>query len=134
MLKSFSIAIVIILLGFLLIPAVIHEQPVQAKTKNSRLEYSQICKSNFIYRHSFSVKIRDELSSILQKAHSKVTDMGGKFEGDMDCGCFQKNSPLGLIKGEYRSISDNEIEISIIKKPHSIPYKFIESKIKEQFI
>jgi hypothetical protein len=134
MIKSFSIALVIILMGFLLITAVIHKQPVQAKTKNTRLEYSQICKSKFIYRHSFSIKVRDKLSSILQKANSKVTDMGGRLEGNIDYGCFQNNSALGLIKGEYRSISDNEIEISIIKKPHSIPYTFIESKIKEQFI
>ena len=39
-----------------------------------------------------------------------------------------------MIKGEYRSISDTEVEITIEDKPFIIPYRTIESRIKEYLI
>ena len=130
---SLHITIVAIVMGLLLIPAVIHAQSDQSATNNPATEYPQGCEGTFTDRHSFIVKFRDEISMILEKVKSEITGNGGRFEGNTKCGCFQGKSFLGLIKGGYRSISDTEVEISIESKPFILPYRTIESKIKEHF-
>jgi hypothetical protein len=129
--RSLHITIVTIGMGLLLIPAVIQAQPDQAAKNNPTIEYLQGFQDIFTDKHSFIVKLHDEISSILEKFRSKITGNGGRFEGNTKCGCFQGKSVLGLIKGEYRSISDTEVEITIKDKPFTVPYKTIESKIKE---
>ena len=132
--RSLHITTVTIIVGLLLIPAVIHAQSDRPATNNPTREYLQGFKDTFAGKYSFIVKIHDEISSILEKVKSKITGNGGRFEGNTKCGCFQGKSVLGLIKGEYRSISETEVEITIKDKPFIIPYKTIEAKIKEHFI
>jgi hypothetical protein len=62
---------------------------------------------------------------------SIITGKGGSFEGNRESGSFEGKSVLGTIKGEYRSISDNEIEITIDDKPLLMSYSTIESEIKK---
>jgi hypothetical protein len=126
-------AIVTIVMGLLLIPAVIHAQSDQTTTDNPTIEYTQGCESTSTNKHSFIVKLHDVISSILEKVKAEITHGGGRFEGNVKCGCFQGKSFLGLIKGGYRSISDTEVEITIESKPFILPYRTIESKIKEHF-
>jgi hypothetical protein len=136
--RSLPIAIVAIVMGLLLIPAVIHAQSDQATADNpgadnSAIEYLQGCEVASTDKHSFIVKLHDVISSILEKVKAEITDSGGRFEGNAKCGRFQGKSILGLIKGGYRSISDTEVEITIERKPFILPYSTIESKIKEHF-
>jgi hypothetical protein len=46
---------------------------------------------------------------IVNKVRTKITGSGCKFEGDLEHGFFRGRSVLGTIKGEYISISGNEI-------------------------
>jgi len=131
--RSLHITIVTIVVGLLLIPAVIHAQSDQTTTDNPIIEYPQGCEGTSTDKHSFIVKLHDVISSILEKVKSEITDSGGRFEGNVKCGCFQGKSILGLIKGDYHSISDTEVEITIESKPFILPYRTIESKIKEHF-
>lgn len=129
-LRSLCIKITFVMC-LLLIPAVIYAQSDEATTNNSPIEQPPVCEGTFAAKHSFIVKLHDEISSILEKVKSKITGNGGRFEGNVKCGTFHGKSVLGLIKGEYRSISDREIEITIEDKPFIVPYRTIESKIKE---
>jgi hypothetical protein len=126
-------AIVTIVMGLLLIPAVIQAQSDQVTTDNPTIGYPEGCEDISINKHSFIVKLHDVISSILEKVKAEITDSGGRFEGNEKCGCFQGQSFLGMIKGGYRSISDTEIEITIERKPFILPYRTIESKIKKHF-
>ena len=83
--------------------------------------------------HSFTIKLTDEISSVLGRVRSEITVNGGRFEGDTEYGSFDGKSVLGSIKGEYRCIAGNEIEITITHKPFIVPYGRIESEIKQYF-
>jgi len=65
---------------------------------------------------------------------SIIMGKGGSFEGNTERGSFEGKSVLGIIKGEYRSISHNEIEIIIDDKPFVMTYSAIESEIKKYLI
>ena len=131
--RSLNRAIVTIVVGLLLLPAVIHAQSDQAITDNPTVEYRQDCEGASPDKHSFVVKLHNVISSILEKVKAEIKDSGGRFEGNEKCGCFQGKSFLGMIKGGYRSISDTEVEITIESKPFILPYRTIESKIKAHF-
>jgi hypothetical protein len=132
--RSLHITIVTIVVGLLLTPAVIGAQSGQDSTDNATIEHPPICEGSVMAKHSFIVKLHDQISSIIDKIRSKITGSGGRFDGDTKCGCFNGKSVLGMIKGEYRSISDTEVEITIEDKPFIIPYRTIESRIKEYLI
>ena len=120
-----------IVIGLLLTPVAIQAQSGQASTNSAAIERPPLCDSTFTARHSFNVRLHNQISWIIDKIRSKITGNGGRFEGDTKCGCFHGRSVLGMIKGEYRSISDIEVEITIEDKPFLLPYGIIESRIKE---
>lgn len=129
--RSLHITIVTIAMGLLLIPAMIHAQSDQAEINNPPTEQLSVCEGTLTAKHSFIVKLKHEISSILKKVKSIITGQGGRFEGNTECGFFDGKSVLGTIKVKYRSISNNEIEIIIEDKPFIIPSKTIESEIKK---
>ena len=132
--RSLYITIVTIVVGLLLTPAVIGAQSARVSTNNAGVERPPVCEGTVTAGHSFYVKLHNQISSIIEKIRSEITDGGGRFEGDTKCGCFNGKSVLGMIKGEYRTISDTEVEITIDDKPFIIPYGTIESRIKEHLI
>jgi len=83
--------------------------------------------------HSFKISIQCDLTSILREAEDSIVKNGGKFEGDTNSGEFAGKSILGKIKGEYACISDDEVEITIVKKPFAASNGKIESAIREYF-
>lgn len=83
--------------------------------------------------HTFSVALNDEISSVLSRVESAITKSGGTFSGDTEKGVFQGNSVMGPIKGEYCSVSGNEMRITIKDKPFIVPYSMIEGEIKKYF-
>jgi len=83
--------------------------------------------------HVFTLAISDEITSVLTRVESVITESGGTFFGDAEKGVFQGSSIMGPIKGEYCCISGNEIRISITDKPFVVPYSMIEGEIKKYF-
>jgi hypothetical protein len=90
-----------------------------------------ICRGTRGDKHSFFVNVKDGISSIIEKIKSKITGNGGRFEGNLEHGFFGGRSVLGTIKGEYITISANEVEIVITDKPFIVPYKTIEYRVRE---
>ena len=118
---------------FLMPMIILHAQPEQTATRTVPIEPAAsqcTCTS----KHSFIVRVKEELSAILNKIKAKITGNGGNFDGNAECGSFASKSGLGTIKGGYRSISVNEIEITIEDKPFLVPYSRIESEIKKALI
>jgi hypothetical protein len=132
--RSLQIKTLTIVIGLFLIPAVIHAQPDQVTIPPPALEQPCVCEGTPTTKHSFIVKLKNEISAILTKIKSIITGRGGRFEGNTECGSFDGKSVLGTIKLKYRSISDNEIEIIIEDKPFIIPSQTIESAIKKYLI
>ncbi len=83
--------------------------------------------------HSFTVKLTDGITEVLDRVRSGITDNGGRFEGDAECGFFEGKTVVGMIKGKYRCVAADEIEITITHKPFIVPYGSIESEIKQYF-
>ncbi len=128
---SLYVIIMSFVIGLFLIPITIYAQSDQDATIVSPIEQPHACKSVSPAKHSFIVKLKDAASSILSKMKSIITGKGGSLEGNKEFGSFEGKSVLGTIKGEYCSISDNEIEITINDKPLLIPYSTIESEIRK---
>ena len=84
-------------------------------------------------RHSFTVSLTDEITSVLGRVQSEITGNGGRFEGNTEYGSFDGRSVLGPIRGEYRSVAGGGIEITITHKPFLIPFSRIESEIRRYF-
>jgi hypothetical protein len=83
--------------------------------------------------HSFTVKINSDLSSVLKKVENTITSNGGTFNGSISSGSFSGKTAIGMVKGEYRCIPSNEVEITITDKPFVAPYSKIESTIRGYF-
>jgi hypothetical protein len=128
--RSLQIKTMAIVIGLFLIPAVIQAQPDQVTTNPPAVKQPCVCEDTSATKHSFIVKLKNEISSILTKVKSIIMGRGGRFEGNTECGSFDGKSGLGTIKLKYRSISDSEIEITIEDKPFIIPAQMIESQIK----
>jgi hypothetical protein len=118
-------------IGLFLMPVTIYAQSDQDAAIVSPVEQPHACKSVSPVKHSFIVKLKDEVSSILGKMKSLITGNGGSFEGNKECGSFEGKLLLGTIKCGYRTISADEIEIIIDDKPFVMPYSKIESEIKK---
>ncbi|MBI5633780.1 MAG: hypothetical protein HZA15_09915 [Nitrospirae bacterium] len=83
--------------------------------------------------HTFTVALNDEIAAVLGRVESAITESGGTFQGDSSKGVFQGISVMGPVKGEYSSVSENEIRITINDKPFIVPYSMIEGEIKKYF-
>jgi len=130
--KRSSYAIIMSFVTWLfLIPVTIYAQSDHYTTIGSPIEQPYACKSASGVKYSFIVKLKDEVSSILNKIKSVITGKGGNFQGNKEYGSFEGKSALGTIKGAYRCISVNEIEITINDKPLVMPYSMIESEIRK---
>ena len=84
--------------------------------------------------HAFTVKLNNEIPLVLKKVESEITGSGGSFKGNSEKGSFDGKSLLGLIRGEYCCVSNNEIRITITHKPFLVPYHVIESEIRKYFL
>jgi len=82
---------------------------------------------------SFTVKTNSDLYSVLKKVENTINSNGGTFNGSTSNGSFSGKTAIGIVKGKYRCISSNEVEITITDKPFIAPYSKIESTIREYF-
>jgi hypothetical protein len=132
--KSSLNAIIMFFVIGLFIPVTIYAQSDRDAAVVFPPDQPHACQGASRVKHSFIVKLKDEVSSILGRMKAMITGKGGSFEGNKDCGSFEGKSALGTIKCEYRSISANEVEIIIDDKPFVMSYSRIESEIKKYLI
>lgn len=83
--------------------------------------------------HSFKISIKTDLPDALREVEDAIIENGGVFKGDTSRGVFSGKTILGKIKGEYACLSDDNIEVTIVKKPFAAPNGKIESAIREYF-
>ena len=83
--------------------------------------------------HSFTITLTQDIASVLKHVESSITGNGGSFQGNSEKGAFQGHTVAGLIRGEYCSVSDKEIRITITNKPFIVPYAMIETEIRRYF-
>lgn len=83
--------------------------------------------------HTFTISIEKDLSITLKEVKAIIVENGGKFKGNTSKGQFIGKSILGKIKGEYAALSDNEIKITITKKPLVTSKGKVESAIRKYF-
>jgi hypothetical protein len=132
----FHIRILPIIAGLILMPSAIYAESAHSIPETTHIEQHIICKETLCreaygIKHCFFVKVKDGIASIIEKVKSKITGNGGKFEGNLEHGFFGGRSAFGTIKGEYITISGNEIEIVITDKPFIVPNKTIEYRVRE---
>jgi len=80
---------------------------------------------------TFTLPLAQDTATALEHIKSGITEAGGDFEGDTDTGTFAGKTPLGTIKGSYLVKNDNEIEITINKKPMLLSKVAIKSAITD---
>ena len=83
--------------------------------------------------HSFKISRKEDWSATLKKVEEAIIEKGGKFKGDTSNGTFSGKTILGKVRGEYICNADNEIEITITKKPFAVSKGRIESSIRDYF-
>ena len=80
---------------------------------------------------SFNFNIESNPAEIINKVKLKIENEGGSFTGDESEGNFNLPTPVGAIEGNY-SVSDNELNIDITKKPMMLPCSMIESELEKR--
>lgn len=83
--------------------------------------------------HSFKVSVTKDLAAALKEVEDGIVSNGGTFKGDLNGGEFSGKTILGMIHGEYKCLSDDEVEITITKKPFAAPSGKIEAGVREYF-
>jgi hypothetical protein len=83
--------------------------------------------------HSFTITVAHDIVSVVKHMESVITENGGRFQGDAEKGDFQGHTVAGLIKGQYCTVSGNEIQITITDKPFFVPYGMIETEVRKYF-
>ena len=84
----FHIRISLIIVGLILMPSVIYAESATSTSEPTQIEQQNIYRGTSGAKHSFFVKVKDGISSIIEKVKSKITGHGGKFEGDLEHGFF----------------------------------------------
>jgi hypothetical protein len=117
--------------GLILMPPMIYAESIPSTPEPTQIEQQTNCREASGIKHSFVVKVKDGIVSIIEKIKSKIIGNGGKFEGNLEHGCFGGRSAFGAIKGEYVTLSKNEVEIVITDKPFVVSYGTIEHRVRE---
>ena len=79
---------------------------------------------------SFYIQKPADIPKTLKSVEYKIKSSGGTFSGDAKSGTFANSN--GDVAGKY-AVGDNNIKITIIKKPFIYPNTAVESKIREYF-
>lgn len=80
----------------------------------------------------FRFAITQPVEMILNKAKQQIVASGGSFNGDSLKGNFSGRTPIGSIEASY-AIMENELVISIDKKPLLVSCRQIEQALASSF-
>ncbi len=78
----------------------------------------------------FSIPFSGSPEAILSKAKSAISGAGGTFISEGQEGRFELPVPMGKVAGEYL-LSENDLIITISRKPIFISCNLIEHKLNE---
>jgi hypothetical protein len=77
---------------------------------------------------TFRVKLTKSIEETIEKAKKKAAEKGAEFIGDQKAGSYRgKNA-----EGTYE-IDDDQVILTVTKKPPLVPWTFVETKIKKFF-
>lgn len=79
----------------------------------------------------FTIPFNGSAEDILQKAKSAVESQGGTFTGDLRSGIFKVSLLSNEVEGSYL-VENNELELTIDKKPIFVPCNAIEGFLKSK--
>lgn len=77
----------------------------------------------------FSITFSGDSESLVSRAKQQIERGNGAFNGDTYQGNFNAKTPIGSIEGAYQ-IAEQEIALTITKKPLLLSCKRIEKKLK----
>lgn len=78
----------------------------------------------------FSLPIKGNAESLLQRAKQEIERAGGAFTGNDSQGSFRAKTPLGSIQGNY-TVAEQEIFLAITNKPLLLSCKRIQKELME---
>jgi hypothetical protein len=77
----------------------------------------------------FNLPFNGDAQSLLKRAEQEIVNKGGAFSGDAEQGSFRAKTPLGSIEGAYQ-VLENEVALTITKKPFLLSCKKIEKELR----
>ncbi len=78
----------------------------------------------------FSFDTAADAGSLIAKARTAITGIGGELNGNDTEGTFKIPTPLGTVKGNY-IVSTGSVKLSITDKPMLIGCGVIEEKLRD---
>ena len=79
---------------------------------------------------SFNIEKPADMAATIEKLNNTIKKSGGTFTGDEQSGSFA--TAKGDVAGEYLA-GDNDIKITITKKPFIAPKSLIEDAVRKFF-
>ncbi|HTB05896.1 MAG TPA: hypothetical protein VK806_03010 [Bacteroidia bacterium] len=76
-----------------------------------------------------NIPFQGAVSTYLEKAKSKITQMSGTINGNETVGNFEVNSPIGMVAGNY-AVNGQTFTITITEKPMMLGCGMIEGLLK----
>jgi hypothetical protein len=80
--------------------------------------------------HQFEIPFSGDAESIIKKAKTTIENAEGSLAGNAQQGEFMVPSKLGHVEGSY-SINNQNLVITIHKKPIIAPYSMIEDALRK---
>ena len=78
----------------------------------------------------FSISYPERKEELVEKLRTAIIQVNGSFNGDVNSGAFQGNTPLGGFSGRY-VVEGDDIHVEVDEKPFLIGCSRIEKEIRE---
>lgn len=79
---------------------------------------------------SFSIGFSGEAEALVKRAQLAVGQAGGSFTGNDTSGQMVVKTPIGTVSASY-TVSEQQINITILKKPFLLSCKRIENELRK---
>ncbi|MCL2281847.1 MAG: hypothetical protein FWC26_00845 [Fibromonadales bacterium] len=80
---------------------------------------------------SFRIKLNESMDVMVEAIKSKAMANGGTFSWDGSVGQLSVKTHIGKLEGNCKLVSEQEMEVSITKKPFIISESMIKNQIEE---
>ncbi len=80
--------------------------------------------------HTFEIPFKGDADSIISKARTTIENANGSLNGDGSNGSFLVPAGIGDVEGSY-TIEEQNLVVTIHKKPFIAPYSMIEDALKK---
>jgi len=80
---------------------------------------------------AFRIKLKASIESTIAAVEGKIREAGGTFSWNGSNGQLSLKTPLGKVEGNCKTISEQEIEITMTKLPLFVSENHVKDKIEE---